>query len=633
MLGAQNSSNLRMRNPGGCSRVGGSLRTMRLHIFLLVLLTVAAFGNVVPGDFILDDNIVIANNKLIGNPANVKAILDPGLYLTNCKKILFERGNEAFGAGESTYRPVATVSYMLNSLFAGQDPRWYRLVNVAIHIANCILLYLFLSLFFNNPVFAFFTAAIFSLHPVNVEVLSCTAFRPNLLAMFFSLSALLLYLRFRRGGKTADLVFSGGAYLLAMFSKEIAVLLPALIVCCDLFREKFSLREVLRYWRAYTVYLICALLFLLVFFLIMTPQQSFSQTQRHLWDNVLRTCDINGFYLKELFYPVDPLFIFPLQIRHSIIRFIFGALAFLAAGYAVCNIRRVPPPAAFGIIWFFLWMAPMNNFFSSFRVAMALRYLYLPLPGFAAVIAYPLWRAWSQTGCFARWKSRFLSYLLPAAVIGSLVMFCIPSNLNWRSEVDLYLALEKKYPGSPFAQLGLGILQARHGQYAEAEKRLTAVLNAGWDIHKNDLAGVYRTLGDIYLRSGRYADAERIFRKMTELFPEAAIVWSDLGGCYALEDRYDQAQEAFQRAKMLRPGHLQAYLKTGLVYLLNGEYPRAQEEFLKLRSLNAANVYPEYDDIAYSLLLEKYAQRQVADKREQVARIKEIKFFIWKGEK
>ncbi|MFA5320534.1 MAG: tetratricopeptide repeat protein, partial [Candidatus Omnitrophota bacterium] len=394
----------------------------------------------------------------------------------------------------------------------------------------------------------------------------------------------------------------------------------------------FSLRGVSRYWRAYSAYLICALLFLAVFFLIMTPQQSFSQTQRHLWDNILRTCDINGFYLKELFYPVDPLFIFPLQVRHSIIRFIFGALAFCAAGYAVWNIRRVPSPVAFGIIWFFIWLAPMNNFFSSFRVAMALRYLYLPLPGFAAVIAYPLWRIWSRSGCFSRWKNRFLSYLLPAAVAGSLIMFCIPSNLNWRSEPDLYLALEKKYPGSPFSQLGLGIILARHGQYAEAEKRFTSVFNAGWDIHKNDLAGVYRTLGDIYLRSGRYAAAEPIFRKMTELFPEAAIVWSDLGGCCALEGRYDQAQGAFQRAKILQPRHIQAYLKAGLVYFLNGEYQRAREEFLRLRDINAGRVYPEYDDIAYSLLLEKCAQKPAADNLEQAARIKKLKFFIWKGE-
>lgn len=596
---------------------------MGRHIILIIILAAVAFANVVPGDFILDDYIVIVNNRMVAEfPAHIGGLFDKDAYLSGADKVLFERGSAEFGAGEATYRPVATLSYMLNYALCKGNPACFRLINLIIHAANGVLLYLLLLALFEIPVFSLFAALIFAVHPLSVEVLSCSAFRPNLLALFFSLSALLFHLRFRKNGGGVQLLLSVVFYLLAMFSKEIAVFLPAAAVLCD-FSQGNSGRRLFRNWRVYALYTAAAALFLMVYLFFMPPRQAVMQGAFHLKSNILRMFDITSFYIKELFFPMDPLFIFPFQLRYSLPRACCGAFIYAGLLFAVFRFRKLPRPFMFGLLWFFLWLLPMNNFLYAFRVPVAYRYIYLPLAGFAAAAAYPLWMVWS--GRIA--SGGRLRYILPAAFIVYLLLLGVPSNYNWKSETELYLSLDKKYPGSPFSQLGMATVLTRQGRFEEAKTRLEGLLMSRWPLHKNDLSVVYRTLGIIYLHRGEYGKAEEMYLKTLALFPSAGPVWGELGGCYALEDKYGPALEALDKAGTLSPGKGEVYFKRGMVYLLMKDLRKAAEEFALLKGSPDGP-----DDIAeteYYLLLEKAGKsvyNSVPGSEDK------LRGFIWKGE-
>ncbi len=595
---------------------------MGRHIIIIILFALTAFAGAVPGDFILDDYIVIVNNRIVESPGRIGSLFNKEAYLSGADKVLFDRGSAGFGAGEATYRPVATLSYMLNHALCGSNPVCFRLANVLIHAANGVLLYLLLLALFDIPVFSLLAALIFVVHPLNAEVLCCSAFRPNLLALFFSLSALICHLRcVKAGGAGAPAAAAVVCYFLAMFSKETAIFLPAAAVLCDLMQG--GARRLLERRRVYIFYTAAAVSFLVVYLFLMPPRQAVMQGAFQLGNNLLRMFDITAFYLKELFVPVDPLFIFPFQLKHSLPRAVCGAFIYGVLLCAVFRFRRLPRPFLFGLLWFFLWLFPMNNFLYAFRVPVAYRYLYLPLAGFAAAAAYPLWLLWSGRTALGN----KLRYVLPGAFIAYLLVLGVFSNSNWKNETNLYLSLERKYPGSPFSRLGMGTILTRYGRFEEAKIKLEDLLRSSWNLHKNDLSVVYRTLGIIYLRLGEYGKAEEMYLKTLELFPDAAAVWGELGGCYALEEKYAAALKALNKAQGLSPGRGTFYFKKGVVYLLCKDVEKAEKEFALLRSSSEG---PE--DLAeteYYLLLEK-AGKSVYNSLPGAE--SKLLGFIWKGE-
>ncbi|MDD3983469.1 MAG: tetratricopeptide repeat protein [Candidatus Omnitrophica bacterium] len=594
---------------------------MGRHIILIIIFALLAFASAVPGDFILDDYIVIVNNRIVASPDRIGSLFNKDAYLSGADKVLFDRGSAEFGAGEATYRPVATFSYMLNHALCGSNPVCFRLTNVLIHAANGVLLYLLLLALFGIPGFSLLSALIFVVHPLSAEVLCCSAFRPNLLALFFSLSSLIFHLRSGKKGKAGALAAAVAGYFLAMFSKETALFLPVAAAFCDFLQG--GRRLLFERLRVYAFYAAAAVLFLIVYLFLMPPQQAVMQGPLMVGNNLFRMFDITAFYLKDLFVPVDPLFIFPFQLKHSLPRAVCGAFIYAGLLYALVRFRRMPPPFFFGLLWFFLWLFPMNNFLYAFRVPVAYRYLYLPLAGFAAAAAYPLWLLWSGRAALGN----KLRYVLPGAFIAYLLVLAVFSNNNWKNETNLYLSLERKYPGSPFSQLGMGTVLTRYGRFAEAKIKLEKLLRSSWKLHKNDLSVVYRTLSIIYLRLGEYGKAEEMYLKTLEMFPAAGAVWGELGGCYALQGKYDLALESLDRAQELSPGRGTLYFKKGMVYLLKKDVEKAGDQFALLRSSSEG---PE--DLAeteYYLLLEK-AGKSVYNSLSGAE--SKLLGFIWKGE-
>ena len=150
-------------------------------------------------------------------------------------------------------RPLANLSFGLNYLLAGTDgmpsPWGYKAVNVAIHLATVVVLFLLArDLFRDDPDIrlrrratwvALLAAALWALHPLHVSTVLYTVQRMAQLSAFFSLAAALLYFRARRiernpGCLLLHALAIGVLLLCGMLSKESTAVVPLLFLVVEL---------------------------------------------------------------------------------------------------------------------------------------------------------------------------------------------------------------------------------------------------------------------------------------------------------------------------------------------------------------------------------------------------------------
>src|SRR5262249_24708093 len=136
------------------------------------------------------------------------------------------------------YRPALDVLYKTEYVLFGFNPHGYHLFNVLLHILNGVMVYALVYFLGAGTSFAAVTAMLFLIHPVQTESVACVAGVSNLVYSWAVLVSLLLYIiaRSKSAGKYSVLVYALSLiyFLIALFSKEQAIVLPFLIVLFDL---------------------------------------------------------------------------------------------------------------------------------------------------------------------------------------------------------------------------------------------------------------------------------------------------------------------------------------------------------------------------------------------------------------
>ena len=130
------------------------------------------------------------------------------------------------------YRPIATLSYSLDYSIWGLNPFGYHLTDLILHVLVSLLVFVLLLRLAGKPPAAWLGAIIFTTHPILVESVPAVARRHDVIAALFVLASLLFYVKHRSGPRRPPVYALASilSYLLALGAKEIAIILPALIV-------------------------------------------------------------------------------------------------------------------------------------------------------------------------------------------------------------------------------------------------------------------------------------------------------------------------------------------------------------------------------------------------------------------
>src|ERR1700730_16510700 len=201
-----------------------SLRSspVRICLFALILcgLTILVYRPAWNGGFIWDDDDYVTKNALLTAP--------DGLW-----RIWFSLD------APSQYFPLVYTTFRMERGLWGLNPAGYHWVNLLLHVANALLLWrLLVGLKIPG---AWLGAAIFALHPVQVESVAWITERKNVLMGLFFLLALLAWIKFVEASSSQKWRYYGLAlllYALALFSKTTACTLPAALLLILWLKER-----------------------------------------------------------------------------------------------------------------------------------------------------------------------------------------------------------------------------------------------------------------------------------------------------------------------------------------------------------------------------------------------------------
>src|SRR5258706_3903505 len=185
----------------------------------LLLLTVAVFARVASNDFVnYDDPDYVTSNPQV----------QQGLTLDGIKW--------AFGNlhGQATYwHPLTWISHMLDFQLFGLKPAGHHMVNLLLHAANVLLLFIWLRRLTGATWRSAFVAAIFAVHPLQVDTVAWVTERKNVLSGFFWLLGLLAYVSYARNRSLSRYLLVMLTFSAGLMCKPVLVTLPCVMLLLD----------------------------------------------------------------------------------------------------------------------------------------------------------------------------------------------------------------------------------------------------------------------------------------------------------------------------------------------------------------------------------------------------------------
>lgn len=532
---------------------------------MVVLIAAAAYSNSLWNGFVWDDELVVSGNPWIRDMGNLRHLFAPE-YLE--------------GSGESTHRPVVTVTYFLDYALWGEDPFGFHLTNLLIHLLNSILVLVLSSRLLSSRRAGFLSAAVFSCHPALTEAVNGIAFREDLLCMAFFLASWLCFRGVERTETGKRMALWAGClagFVLALYSKESAAVLPAVLAADILLLGQGGgwtspRRALLR--------LIPILAVLWVFSALYLTILKGAHGRALFPDRWSALCTmplVLHQYLRLMLLPIGLRAIYdrPVITSHWSWEALYCSSVLVALAGLAALLRRREPRLSFAISYFFITIAPVSNLVIGFWVLIAERFLYMPILCFCWAV-----------GVAAERLSAYLSKARAvtaagmaasggcAALLAAYVFLSHERNPVWKDSLSLWSDTVIKAPGSATARNNLGIAYKQAGFLDLAMEQYRAAL----EIHPRD-ADVHNNIGDVWVARRDTARALESFAKALSIDPCMKNSLRMSGYLHLLEGRGEEAWDAAKAFEKCFPKDPEPYRLMGLVLFAKGRQEEARDHF------------------------------------------------------
>ena len=469
-----------------------------------------------------DDGIYIVNNPAIQSfsLANLKRVFTPGGI-----------------PREMLYIPLTYLSFMLEILFFGLNPKVMHVTNVLLHLANALLVFYWLRRLCPKPVYAFLGALAFAVHPLQVEAGVWLMGRKDLLSTCFALLSLLAYQRYLDEEEKSWLHAALAGFVLAVLAKPSFIILPFLLVLLD-FRAKKS-------WRALEWGNKIPFILVMVFAWFL-----------HVWMPDRPDAGSTGMLFRALCVPwlawhwVTRFLLFsapvPIYFRPPGTAWLFLALTGLPAfalflTVLILAIRRRVEWLWFGLSFFAIAFLPAAKIALESRDFLtADRYGYFPLIGIFGVLAMipALLAGPARKICLIAW----------CLWLGLLCIFAVPAINVWSTSEKVWNRVLAEYPKATLAWVN------RANTYAAAGKPEAALADyrRALKLAPAD-TGLRYNLGSFYLEQGQHVKAIIQFKYALEFSPQYCKAWLRLGDAYAELQKWSEAVKSYRTAWLLLP--------------------------------------------------------------------------------
>ena len=534
--------------------------------------------------------------------------------------------------------PLTTLSHILDCQVFGLNAGGHHLVNVLLHAANAVLLFLVLRQMTGSLWRSAFVAAVFAVHPLRAESVAWVSERKDVLSGFFFLLAIGAYVRYAkqrdmpnaspRGTEAGNakckiyyaltLVF----FLLGLLAKSMVATLPFVLLLLDYW-------PLGRIWKMQNVHHVergkkckmqnedgggqesAGLTFwglvrekIPLFALsagscvaaalvpgLMAPDAHRLPLQERLGNALVSY----GVYLRQLVFPAGLATPYPNppggqpMWKVCLALLLVGAIS---AGVMLCRKKR--PFLLAGWLWYLGMLLPVIGIIQiSADAARADRYTYLPEIGVA------LAGTWAVADWCAGWKrGRMVLGGLMIGTIGTLAVCGYIQTSYWKNDETLWKRALACTSGNYVALNNLGNALVKQGKLDEVIAQFQRALEVHPDFPdaRSNLAKARYNLGNSLFKQGQLDEAIAEYRASLASAPENAEALNNLGNALATRGADDDAIAQYQKALAIQPGYSDAHYDLGHVLLKHGRLDDAVAQFRQ-----ALEIKPDDADIRNDL--------------------------------
>ncbi len=504
-------------------RGGWPLLWIALAAFLL-------FGRTISYDYTyLDDhNLVMSQMKDLQSFSTLSAAFSEDVF-----HFTELRGNY--------YRPMLTLSFMADAMIGKGSLEMFHFTNILFHVLAAILFFLLLVGAGIRREFAMTGSLLFTVHPMVTQAVAWVPGRNDTLLAIFILASFLAFLRYIRNNRPADLTVHLFLFLLALLTKENAVVLPFLLILFARTVTSGPWKKLILPGTGWGI--------LLLFWFILRrhalapgPGESLSGQEFSLIANLPALLP----YLGKLIFPVH-LSVLPViaDMKLAIMAGIpaFAMLVFLVVfsgqkRWALC---------VSGGAWFLAFLVPTLISFAGHTMNFSEHRSYLPLMGLIMGVL----------ACLPDFREDRRTRLVLFAGAGLVILSALLTwkhSSNFRDRFAFWKNAVQTSPSYAFTHNNLGGMYFMEGDLVNAEKCFRQAIRIN---PREPMAN--SNMGLVCAYTKRLADAEKYYLEEIRVNPGYDHVHYNLGLVYINQTRTAEAIEEWEQTLQMNPGHRDAF--------------------------------------------------------------------------
>jgi len=533
---------------------------------ILSFATAAVYYQVCTYDFVnYDDNVYVYKNP------NIQA----GITLKSIKW--------AFTTDYShMYHPITWLSLMLDWQLFGNNGGGYHFINLVVHIANTLLLFIVLKQMTRAIWPSALAAALFALHPLHVESVAWVTERKDVLSTFFWLLTMWAYVRYVSRPRITSYLLVVIFFVLGLMSKPMLVTLPFVLLLLDYWPlERLGLKHMADVSKQPLLYLLIEKIPLfavviascIVTFIVQKKGGAMTTGKNYGFLVRLANASISYMqYIIKMIWPTMLAVFYPHPGRN--VSFIYAgisAILLLAVTILVLRFAKSRRYLVTGWFWYVGTLVPVIGFVQVGDQAMADRYTYITLTGLFIIVA------WGLPELAGKWPHRkIVLWVSSLVVLSVLAIFAHIQQGYWKDSMTLFQHALKVTNNNFVAHTSMGDALYEQGNIEKAIWHYTEAIRTAPDhININAING----LGLSFYKAGRIDEAIDCYKRAIEINPRTVEVHINLGVALAVAGKLAEAAKEYEKVLFVQPQNAIAHNNLGSVLRRQGKFDQAIEHF------------------------------------------------------
>jgi len=506
--------------------------------------------------------------------------------------------------GFDYWHPMTWLSHMLDCHLYGLKAGMHHQISLILHILNSMLLFLVFKRMTGAIWRSAFVAAIFALHPMNVESVAWLAERKNVLSTFFWLLTMLSYIHYSKRPCVSRYMVMLFVFTLGLMSKPMLVTLPFVLLLMDywpLCRININHQKTIRshhtdFQKSFTLHLVLEKVPLLILSVVAIFLSSLAV---HRLGIVISTASVpmqlrikNALvsyvsYIIKMIWPHNLAVFYPYPQTLPLWQVTGAGLLLICISFLVFRSVKSKPYLAVGWLWYVGTLFPLIGLFQAgLWPAVADRFTYVPFMGLFLIIA------WGIPDLAVRWHYREIKLaIIVAALFSILAMTTYLQVEYWKNGITLFKrALDVTY-NNHIAHHKFGEALKLQNKPAAAAKHYSEALRI-----KPDFFATHLNLGILLRDEGKLNEARDTFTRASRLKPNRAEPFYELGITLEKQGNFDAAIRHYLKALLLKPEYAKSHNNLGIILARQKKDKEAIAHFYE-----AIRIDPDYVDGYFNL--------------------------------